>query len=469
MANVWHTIKLEGRLVTLPRIRGKSEVFSAVPFYLEKRRWVPDDEAETCYLCDLKFTKIKRKHHCRNCGRVLCSKCCNEKVPLPQFEMNEAQKTCSVCRPIAELIAKSRGEYVIYKQEAANGLMAMTKQSNDIVQLVENGGVQTLIFLSAQGDNVIKEAASISIHTLAQHFPLLPLLRNSGAIKALKHFLATSNDQPKTLTHTLSALALFCKNNEDKLSVLQEGIGETLLKHIESTGTISVLAAGILCSLAENPDHHLILFQDPSTIHKIVSSLKTNDVQKQEIVAKMLGYISTSSESFRHRLIQEDQVCGYPMLNILKDADLSKSALLANVVCSIGNIATNLSDQNTLPPYLTAVANLLDKCNEGPQGLTTSIARTLANFSEFPSSSLLLVQRLPSVVASLLRSDIEIHRLYACRILVCLCSIEPTVTVSELTRNGIDTFVEELIAVNGIADVINNVLLRKASRLSFPC
>ena len=43
-------------------------------------RWIADDMAQICPLCSQKFTQIRRKHHCRQCGQVLCSKCCNEKV-----------------------------------------------------------------------------------------------------------------------------------------------------------------------------------------------------------------------------------------------------------------------------------------------------------------------------------------------------------------------------------------------------
>lgn len=39
--------------------------------------WIPDADATSCLHCDSKFTVLKRRHHCRACGLVLCSKCCN--------------------------------------------------------------------------------------------------------------------------------------------------------------------------------------------------------------------------------------------------------------------------------------------------------------------------------------------------------------------------------------------------------
>lgn len=32
--------------------------------------WIPDSEATNCMHCDMKFTVIKRRHHCRACGLV---------------------------------------------------------------------------------------------------------------------------------------------------------------------------------------------------------------------------------------------------------------------------------------------------------------------------------------------------------------------------------------------------------------
>ncbi|KAK3743245.1 hypothetical protein QZH41_017053, partial [Actinostola sp. cb2023] len=60
--------------------------------------WVPDEVATHCMTCGLKFSLIKRKHHCRGCGKVqvLCSSCCNMKYPLPYLGNKDA-RVCQVC------------------------------------------------------------------------------------------------------------------------------------------------------------------------------------------------------------------------------------------------------------------------------------------------------------------------------------------------------------------------------------
>ncbi|KAL1456603.1 hypothetical protein WDU94_001321 [Cyamophila willieti] len=58
--------------------------------------WVPDTEAPQCMHCAARFTLVKRRHHCRACGQVLCSRCCNRKAPL-EYLQHAQERVCLVC------------------------------------------------------------------------------------------------------------------------------------------------------------------------------------------------------------------------------------------------------------------------------------------------------------------------------------------------------------------------------------
>jgi len=66
--------------------------------------WVPDSDAPNCMICGAKFTMVKRRHHCRACGKVLCAACCSEKHTLHYLEGKEG-RVCTPCRTILSRLA----------------------------------------------------------------------------------------------------------------------------------------------------------------------------------------------------------------------------------------------------------------------------------------------------------------------------------------------------------------------------
>lgn len=47
------------------------------------RRWQHDIEAVVCAACHAPFTTLRRKHHCRSCGRILCGQCSVKRLLVP--------------------------------------------------------------------------------------------------------------------------------------------------------------------------------------------------------------------------------------------------------------------------------------------------------------------------------------------------------------------------------------------------
>lgn len=58
--------------------------------------WIPDNMTMFCMQCNQKFSFIKRRHHCRACGQVLCSTCCSLKAKLEYMGDVEA-RICVQC------------------------------------------------------------------------------------------------------------------------------------------------------------------------------------------------------------------------------------------------------------------------------------------------------------------------------------------------------------------------------------
>jgi len=59
--------------------------------------WTPDEWSDQCYECTSKFSVVRRRHHCRSCGRVFCSKCRTQKITVPRLKQKKQVKVCNTC------------------------------------------------------------------------------------------------------------------------------------------------------------------------------------------------------------------------------------------------------------------------------------------------------------------------------------------------------------------------------------
>ncbi|XP_044763640.1 rabankyrin-5 [Coccinella septempunctata] len=57
-------------------------------------KWTHTD---LCQECGKGFSITARKHHCRHCGRALCSRCSDQEVPILKFGENKPVKVCNIC------------------------------------------------------------------------------------------------------------------------------------------------------------------------------------------------------------------------------------------------------------------------------------------------------------------------------------------------------------------------------------
>lgn len=72
-SELWHLRACKAVCVVLCPLQSKDSDL--------KQYWMPDSQCKECYDCNEKFTTFRRRHHCRLCGQIFCSRCCNQEIP----------------------------------------------------------------------------------------------------------------------------------------------------------------------------------------------------------------------------------------------------------------------------------------------------------------------------------------------------------------------------------------------------
>lgn len=75
----------------------KMELSRASP--KKKPDWMPDTDSSCCTQCFAKFNLVRRRHHCRKCGQLVCEKCAPKSNTKPILEMGvrESVRHCLKC------------------------------------------------------------------------------------------------------------------------------------------------------------------------------------------------------------------------------------------------------------------------------------------------------------------------------------------------------------------------------------
>ncbi len=59
--------------------------------------WMQDNTKTNCVLCDTLFTTFVRRHHCRQCGRLVCNTCSPHRIILGHVHRTQTQRVCTSC------------------------------------------------------------------------------------------------------------------------------------------------------------------------------------------------------------------------------------------------------------------------------------------------------------------------------------------------------------------------------------
>uniref|UniRef100_A0A8C0ENL9 Zinc finger FYVE domain-containing protein 26 n=1 Tax=Bubo bubo TaxID=30461 RepID=A0A8C0ENL9_BUBBB len=106
-----------------------------------KQQWIPDDTEMICMVCKTeRFTMFNRRHHCRRCGRLVCSSCSTKKMAVEACREN-LSRVCDQCYSYynrEHLPETSNNEYStvvrIPKATELEWIFSLNEEENEIVR-----------------------------------------------------------------------------------------------------------------------------------------------------------------------------------------------------------------------------------------------------------------------------------------------------------------------------------------------
>ncbi|CAN8019431.1 unnamed protein product, partial [Ixodes persulcatus] len=59
--------------------------------------WVRDEGGDSCLACGVRFSFAERRHHCRNCGQLFCSRCSRFESEISRLRILKPVRVCQTC------------------------------------------------------------------------------------------------------------------------------------------------------------------------------------------------------------------------------------------------------------------------------------------------------------------------------------------------------------------------------------
>merc|ERR1719424_1476780 len=108
----------------------------------------PDSNATQCACCQSSFgIVISRRRHCRNCGLAVCTRCSDQKMPVPRLGFQIDVRVCDTCVEI--LVAE--------KEEQRQQNLVMQQLPSMLTR------VHTLSFLTVRLERGFSLASAVSL------------------------------------------------------------------------------------------------------------------------------------------------------------------------------------------------------------------------------------------------------------------------------------------------------------------
>ncbi|KJH53544.1 FYVE zinc finger [Dictyocaulus viviparus] len=154
-----------------------SNVFFSLKYSNLCQYWMPDSTGRECYQCEERFSTFRRRHHCRLCGQIFCSKCCSIHIPGISLGYTGDLRLCDYCAKIMAQYLPQEEER--REKEPSSSCVVKDECKTSMLDALSNvqfrGLVQNLLEVSAVDrgipctSNIVNEPSVLCVSELYSH------------------------------------------------------------------------------------------------------------------------------------------------------------------------------------------------------------------------------------------------------------------------------------------------------------
>ena len=150
-------------------------------------RFNPDDitfhELKSCEICEQVFNMTIRRHHCRRCGKSVCSKCSGNMKPLSKLDQKTAYRICDACDTEIEncKLKKNHDEILRTQNELIEVLKVSIEQADGRKQLLKDDYERQKAKMLSELENKVKKNEDMEkeVESLRRELERLNNMRNN--------------------------------------------------------------------------------------------------------------------------------------------------------------------------------------------------------------------------------------------------------------------------------------------------
>jgi len=286
------------------------------PGEAEQPVWMDQNEISNCPICDIEFSVVKRKHHCRCCGGVVCGPCSGQQMNVPGVNKTASkERVCNLCskhltdqpthqgcvlRSCVNLSAKQNASEVKALAIACKCLADEAQSGSP--QLDEEGVLEkvlmNLIPYTRGVDPQIQRQAVRALANLAAQETHRSKTMEAGTVPILVDMLASQDDLLRL--QAARGIALLCSEEVVRQALIEMRGVNTIINTLPAESDEGqAIMISILEALANAGAQYRVLLREHHCVFTLAACLTTKNAGVLEKATNILALIASDHQARR--------------------------------------------------------------------------------------------------------------------------------------------------------------------------